>query len=252
MPLSRPVRALRFQHSEPQAVPCGRTEFDQQWIRWETPVHLHTFIITLAKLNSMKPTILDLFCGAGGAAMGYNMAGFNVVGVDISPQPNYPFEFIQADAMEFDLSGWNYIHASPPCQKYSIASRCNPHLMDTYPDLVVPLRSRLRASGAKYVMENVPGAPLANPVMLCGMMFGLELYRHRLFEYNWWRLPQPPACRHLREVGTIPSVAGRIGNKIGAERAMGVEGGWMTRRELTQAIPPAYTAYVGQYLLSSA
>lgn len=113
-----------------------------------------------------KPRLLDLFCGAGGAAAGYHRAGFDVVGVDINPQPNYPFEFHQADAMTFPLDGFDAIHASPPCQRYSRMSTSRPTLAATYPDLVAPIRERIERG--PYVIENVPGAPLVDPLVLCG------------------------------------------------------------------------------------
>lgn len=192
--------------------------------------------------------MVDLFCGAGGASVGYYRAGFDVVGVDIKKQPRYPFTFIQADAMTFDLSGYDFVHASPPCQKFSRATRCRPGAADRHEDLVGPIRDRLRESGAKYVIENVPGAPMQNPVTLCGMQFGLELYRHRLFEFNWWRLVAPPACRHLRPANSVVSVAGKI-RKGPGEVAMGID--WMSTRELIQAVPPAYTEFVGRQLLAA-
>src|SRR5574337_20985 len=128
----------------------------------------------------MKPRLLDLFCCAGGCAMGYHRAGFDVVGVDINPQQRYPFEFHQADAMTFDLSGFDAIHASPPCQAYTVLGGRED--LSHYPDLVDAVRERLQASGKPWIIENVPGAPLRDPITLCGAMFGLRRYRHRLFE----------------------------------------------------------------------
>ena len=133
--------------------------------------------------------LLDLFCGAGGAAMGYHRAGFEVVGVDIKPQPHYPFEFHQADALTYPLDGFDVIHASPPCQRWSMYSR-NLGTWESFPDLITPLRPLLRASGRPYVSENVEGAPLTG-IRLCGSAFGLPvlddrtyLRRHRIFESN--------------------------------------------------------------------
>ena len=137
----------------------------------------------------MKPRLLDLFCGAGGAGMGYSWAGFDVVGVDVNPQPNYPFEFHQADALAYPLDGFDAIHASPPCQAYSRLRRMRPGKY--YPDLVEATRARLVAADRPYAIENVPGAPLLSPLLLCGEYFGLgamcdggwrPLRRHRLFE----------------------------------------------------------------------
>lgn len=132
----------------------------------------------------MKPRLLDLFCGAGGAGMGYHQAGFDVVGVDINPQPDYPFEFHQADAMEFPLDGFDAIHASPPCQVFTALKTM--HNAGEHFDLLTPMRARLKEWGGPYVIENVPGAPMQDHVTLCGSSFGLgvkkydrELRRHR-------------------------------------------------------------------------
>lgn len=208
-----------------------------------------------------RPVILDLFCGAGGAAMGYHRAGFDVVGVDINPQPNYPFEFYRADALEAleCLPFFDAIHASPPCQRYSQAT--NMHDKTKHPDLVGPVREALIRRGVPYVIENVPGAPLLDPVMLCGSMWGIErLRRHRLFESSFW-MPQPE-CDHSFQYDLL-SVTGhgeggshRDGGKRGpywgqAERreVMGIH--WMNRRELAESIPPIFTAWVGRHLLNS-
>ena len=195
--------------------------------------------------------ILDLFCGAGCAAMGYHQAfpDAEIIGVDIQPQPRYPFTFVQGDATTFPLEGFDLIHASPPCQRYSAMSACRPGLAGEYPDLIAPIRDRLMEQATPWVIENVPGAPLKDPVMLCGHMFGLPLYRHRLFETSF-ELAQPdhpphvvPASRagHWRP-GTIMSVAGNVAPIAEARRAMGID--WMNRRELGESIPPAYTRYV--------
>jgi site-specific DNA-cytosine methylase len=131
----------------------------------------------------MKPRLLDLFCGAGGAGMGYHRAGFEVVGVDIAPQPHYPFEFHQGDALEYLAAHgheFDAIHASPPCQRYSSIQRItkNKH---KWPDLVDPVRQLLIKSGKPYVIENVQGAPLRVDAFMCGSMFGLGMIRHRIF-----------------------------------------------------------------------
>lgn len=186
--------------------------------------------------------LLDLFCGAGGAAMGYHRAGFEVVGVDIDPQPNYPFEFHRADAMETDLI-WEFdmIHASPPCQRYSQATtwRGNP---DNHPDLLQPTIDRLNAAGVPWIVENVPGAPMVPDVILCGSMFGLKVRRHRLFrtslENHLWLTPP---CHHI---GLLPFM--HKGERAYAD-AMGCT--WMTNREAREAIPPAYTEYLGTELM---
>ena len=197
--------------------------------------------------------LLDLFSGAGGAAVGYHRAGFEVTGVDIVHQPRYPFTFIQADALTFPLAGFDAIHASPPCQGYSRQANCRPGLKDRYPRLIEPVRDRLRESGLPYVIENVEGAPLENPRMLCGWMFGYPVYRHRLFETNFsW---EPPFHRehvtpssqsgHWRP-GTFISVAGHCAPIALARDAMDI--GWMTREELCESVPPYFTQNIGGFL----
>lgn len=187
--------------------------------------------------------------------MGYHRAGFSVVGVDIRHQPNYPFEFHQADAMDFPLGGFDVIHASPPCQRYSAMSSCRPGLAVGYPDLIAAVRQRLQVSGVPYVIENVPGAPLLDPITLCGAMFRLPLYRHRLFESDA-PLSAPPHQAHVVPTspaghwrpGTVISVAGHCAPMSVARAAMGID--WTNRRELAEAVPPAFTEYVGSQLRS--
>lgn len=198
--------------------------------------------------------LLDLFCKAGGASMGYHRAGFDVTGVDIEPQPRYPFAFVQGDALAYVAAhGHEYdaIAASPPCQAFTRLTNVQ---QGPYPDLVAATRGALAATGRPYVIENVPGAPLIEPIMLCGTMFGLKVYRHRLFECSFFLL-SPPHGRHrarFPHAGRGPSEDGWIsvaGNFIGAEAAraaMGID--WMVRNELAQAIPPAYTAFIGAAL----
>jgi DNA (cytosine-5)-methyltransferase 1 len=198
---------------------------------------------------------LDLFCGAGGAAMGYWRAGFDVVGVDCESQPRYPFVFIQADAMEFSLEGFAAIHASPPCQRYT----CLRSVFDAskYPDLVAAVRGRLQATGRPWVIENVVGSPLRRDLMLCANTFGLRSYRHRIFECSF-PVTQREHQKHVVPVnrrkknrrghwdaGGFVTVVGDIGSYVGPE-AMGID--WMTGNELSQAIPPAYTEWVGRDL----
>ena len=130
----------------------------------------------------MKPRLLDLFCGAGGAARGYQLAGFHVTGVDIAPQPRYAGdEFVQADAMTWPLDGYDSIHASPPCQAYANVTAWR-GLRDDHPDLVAATRVRLEAAGVPWVIENVPEAPVRRDLLLCGSQFGLRVRRHRAFE----------------------------------------------------------------------
>lgn len=202
-----------------------------------------------------KPLLLDLFCGAGGAAVGYERAGFQVVGVDIKPQPHYPFRFIQDDALTFPLAGYAAYHGSPVCKRWSKASSFHPGASKKYPDFITPTRERFQATGKPYVLENVVGAPLLNPVKLCGAVFGLRVYRHRLFESNVL-LFQPQHQRHkakaaapgaIAKDGEFWSVGGHFGNKDDAAQAMGVT--WMqTVDEIAQAIPPAYTEWIGRQL----
>lgn len=141
----------------------------------------------------MKPLLLDAFCCAGGAGYGYHLAGFDVVGVDIEPQPNYPFEFVQADAIEYIRAhggGFALIHASPPCQAWSPLNAYN---KKDYPELIAPAREAIQSTGKPYVIENVPTAEsqLVNPTMLCGTMFDLKIYRHRLFETSFdFKVPE--------------------------------------------------------------
>lgn len=208
-----------------------------------------------------RPRLLDLFCGAGGAAMGYHRAGFQVVGVDIRPQPRYPFTFHQGDALEFLKEhgrGFDVIHASPPCQAYSVCGTL-PHCQRDYPKLLEPTRELLQACGRPWVMENVVGAPMPDSINLCGTMFGLRVFRHRLFESSHLLL-QPYHEPHRERIGFngFVCVAGdgdsgkrtRVPadhrTKVSWERGMGID--WMSKRELTQAIPPAYTEFIGRHM----
>ena len=206
------------------------------------------------------PVLLDLFCGAGGAAAGYARAGFKVVGVDIEPQPRYPFEFHRADAFTYPLDGFDAIHASPPCQRWALASRYNGR---DYPDLMTPIRDRLASLAVPWIIENVPQAPLRPDIRLCGCMFGLQLpgigqlRRERSFETSWhaFALVMPhhhrgPAISIVGH-GTPQWMRARTGH-IGVaawRQVMGID--WMNREELTEAIPPAYTEYVGAELLAA-
>jgi len=212
------------------------------------------------------PRLLDLFCGAGGAAMGYHRAGFDdIVGVDIAPQKNYPFEFIQADALDYlakNGTEFDVVHASPPCQGYI---QRNKNLETRYPKLIEPLRGLL--AGILSIIENVEGAPLHSPVKLCGTMFNLPIRRHRLFEFSHNQPLLVPQCVHQGRTVAAGDFAGVYafggkGHRHGPgvrdpksnqgpdwNEAMGID--WMTQKELTQAIPPAYTEYIGRELLCS-
>jgi DNA (cytosine-5)-methyltransferase 1 len=210
----------------------------------------------------MKPRLLDLFCGAGGAAVGYYRAGFEVVGVDIKFQKHYPFEFHQADALTYPLEGFDAYHASPPCQRYSaITQQHGRAVVESHPDLIKAVRTLFFATGKPYVIENVPKAPLINAIMLCGSMFNLKsgvyhLRRHRKFEcsFDFW---PPAACCHQ---GLSLSVYGhpggnncrdhrKFGNLEDWKIGMGID--WTSQDELAQAIPPAYTEYIGKYLMQA-
>lgn len=226
-----------------------------------------------------RPLALDLFCGAGGAGMGLHRAGFDVIGVDIVPRPRYPFRFVQADALRppFDLTRFSLIWASPPCQAHT--SLKTMHNAKEHADLIPATRAMLRAAGVPYIIENVVGAPLEDPILLCGTMFGLgvgdaELRRHRIFETNFPVLA--PKCQH----GIRPDVLGVYGGHIRNRRrvrtigvygegcrdsrrkfdkgvadfsidegreAMGID--WMTIAEMSQAIPPAYSEFLARAAL---
>jgi DNA (cytosine-5)-methyltransferase 1 len=168
--------------------------------------------------------------------------------------PNYPYKFIQANAVDFsDFEEYDVIHASPPCQNYSIGSQGWKNKGYVYPDLVEPIRNKLIESGKPFVMENVVGAPLLFPVVLCGTMFNLKVLRHRLFESNIWLYPPGP-CKHNGSVpnGDYVTVAGHGGDGIARfsvwKEAMDID--WMNKKELTQAIPPAYTRWLGRQLIT--
>ena len=210
-----------------------------------------------------RPKLLDLFCCAGGAGMGYNRAGFDVVGVDIDPQPNYPFKFVQGDALaylaehghEFDA-----IHASPPCQGYTALKAVHGN---EWPLLIDPVRDLLDNLGKPYVIENVQGSPLRRDLTLCGEMFGLGVLRHRYFELGGWSMSPPTHVPHRGRVrgwrhgkyfdGPYLAVYGEGGGKGSVaewQKAMGID--WTgVRHEIAEAIPPAYTEYLGAQLLGA-
>lgn len=203
----------------------------------------------------MKPRLLDLFCGAGGCSVGYARAGFDVVGVDLSPMPRYPFTFVQGDALEYVAKyghKFDAIHASPPCQGYSNTAKLTGK---TYPMLIKPVRELLQTTGKPYVIENVPGAPLKNPTTLVGSMFGLHTMRPRLFECSFempFILAPPPSARTAKmgrksSAGEYVHVVGHVTDTAYCKVAMGID--WMNRDELAEAIPPAYTEYIGRHLL---
>jgi DNA (cytosine-5)-methyltransferase 1 len=205
-----------------------------------------------------RPLALDLFCKAGGASMGLYRAGFDVTGVDIEPQPNYPFRFVQGDALlrPIDLRSFDFIWASPPCQDYSALKRFSNKERGK---LIPAVRAMLQDSGIPYVIENVVGSDLINPIRLCGSMFGLGVWRHRLFEMSH-RPTLDPQCNHsacpkpIDVTGTGGPFKGirkksgggisrKPNNLAHAREVMGID--WMSRKELSQAIPPAFAEYIG-------
>lgn len=208
-----------------------------------------------------RPRIADLFCGAGGAAKGLHNAGFEVVGFDIKPQKNYPYEFHEADALEVDLSGFDAVWASPPCQAYVDH---NKNKESNHPKLIGPTIDALEANGSPYVIENVIGDVLGANLMLCGTMFNLLVLRHRFFRCSFPPPMSPFTCTHEGKVacGDYADVysfgahgpRGTDGVRRGKPKpgpdwgmAMGID--WMKREELTQAIPPAYAEFLGKQLL---
>lgn len=204
---------------------------------------------------SRKPRALDLFCKAGGATKGLQRAGFHVTGVDIDPQPRYCGDaFVQADALQppFDLSGFDFIWASPPCQAFTVANAIHGR---EHPNLIPQTRELLTRAGTRYTIENVVGAPLENAVELCGAMFGLGVIRHRRFESNFLLMTpaHPPhrggtnSHRGLSTGAEYVCVAGHNFLVREASVAMGID--WMTQKELAQAIPPAYGEYIGRAAL---
>lgn len=205
--------------------------------------------------------VLDLFCGAGGAAMGLHQAWphAEITGVDIRPQKRYPFSFVKADAMTYPLEGYDFIWASPPCQYYS-AGAARWQTSDKHPDLIAAIRERILATGTPYVIENIipAGYQLRDPLMLCGTMFNLGVFRHRFFEASFLRLV-PPHQPHEGEIGdgTYHTVTGHAGGSSARDgwknggteewrKAMGID--WMIGNELAEAIPPAYSRFFAEGL----
>lgn len=209
----------------------------------------------------MKPKLLDLFCCAGGCSMGYHLAGFEVVGVDINPQPHYPLEFHQADAMTFPLEGFDAYHASPPCQGYSVAFSPLVGKRKEHPKLINQVRDMLSATGKPFVIENVPGSELVDYIKLSGTMFGLSTIKERWFEVHGFELPIliPPPIPNTKGMVKTGKLVGLMAHSdYPLERckredmavAYGIDWG-LNRHELRQAIPPAYTEYIGKHLLNS-
>src|SRR5262245_9373455 len=224
----------------------------------------------LREMLGRRPVVLDLFSGAGGCGMGYSQAGFDVIGIDHVNQPRYPFEFYQADwaaGLAMFAIRADVIHSSPPCQRYSITNNLPNTKSEKHVDLLAPVRDALLKIGKPYIIENVMGAPLGFAVMLCGLSFDLKVFRHRFFESNVFLFCPPHTPHGDRRIGVdgYACVAGHGGgttaskamwrtcagehrNKRAWEKAMGID--WMTRDQLAQAIPPAYTKYLGNQLLN--
>ncbi len=228
-------------------------------------------------VTGSRPRLLDLFCGAGGATRGYQLAGFHVTGVDLHPQPRYVGdEFHQADALTFPLDGFDAIHASPPCQAYTQMSarwrKLEGGKANSHPDLIGPIRERLSAAGVPYIIENVVGAKrqMRSPITISGGTFGLRVHRPRLFESNIALLMPArvgPPGDHIGVYGDRPygrrlwtrtrlngdgkkrSHYRAARSTADARAAMGID--WMEWRELAESIPPAYTAYLGKQLIAA-
>lgn len=190
--------------------------------------------------------LLDLFCGAGGASFGYSLAGWEVSGIDIQPQPHYRFPFMRADALGWlesaiisdEIHEFDAVHASPPCQRYANVTKWRGDQID-HPDLVPAVLALLRKADIPWVVENVPGGPLAPDFVLCGTMFGLPIRRHRWFMRSWAEFNQLPQCNH--QSSDLPF--SHVGERAFADA---MECTWMSNYESRQAVPPAYTEWIGK------
>ena len=209
--------------------------------------------MTRPNAQPVRRRVADLFSGDGGAGEGYRRAGFDVVGVDLVRRGDYPCgEFVEGDALTFDLEGFDLVHASPPCQRYMRGGLAT----GDHPDLLPAVRERLEEWGGPYVIENVPGAPMRADLLLCGSMFGLAVRRHRWFETNLTLPIWTPTCDHSKKVaGVYGHLHGAKGAAPGMlpgtletwREAMGID--WMDAPALALAIPPAYTEFIGQLVL---
>lgn len=244
------LEVLKAPEPDKPSPPCG-------FHRYREARMSATSLVQEVMDRSDGPFLLDLFCCAGGAGMGYHQAGFTVVGVDIEPQPRYPFAFIQASVQELPqgfIRQFDAVHASPPCQAYSKAQRLQNR---DHPDLIPLTRLILQDEEVPYVIENVPGAPLWEPALLCGSMFPeLRVYRHRLFETSFDYIP-PHHSEHTHPQGKMGrpvkdgefiQVVGNFSGVAYARKAMGID--WMTRDELREALPPAFTKHIGEQLIA--
>lgn len=203
----------------------------------------------------MKKRLLDLFCGAGGAAMGYYRAGFEIVGVDIEKQPHYPFEFHQADAFDFLEGHWkdfDVIHLSPPCQRFSVLTP--EHSRKNHFDFFDKIYSLLDSIGKPFIIENVPPSRkrMRNPILLCGSMFGLPIFRHRFFD-TYPHIGLVPCCNHnfipVLISGTPRRKGFQLKDSTVEQKRLSMGIAWMSTRELDQAIPPDYTEFIGKRML---
>jgi DNA (cytosine-5)-methyltransferase 1 len=249
--MQAPVLRLPGPGNIPHVRPVGHFQPEKEWHLQKPGRMRETPATTHPTGGLVKPRLLDLFCGAGGAGMGYERAGFEVTGVDNRPQPHYPFQFIQADAMTYPLDGFDAIHASPPCQRF--AGTYQDH--SGHPDLLTPIRVILKASGLPYVIENIATAPMPESVLLCGATFGLPIIRHRRFEIYPDPVLVPSLCpqsSYSRAVGHGPGFYPYGRKKWEAawrEHVIPAVWPWMTLDEAGQAIPPAYTEYIGHLLM---
>lgn len=203
--------------------------------------------------------VVDICCKAGGCSKGFADAGFRVVGVDIETQPNYPYEFYCDNGFDF-LSrhgrDFDLISVSPPCQKYSKSTQQWRKAGKVYPDLIASFRELLIKTGKPYVIENVPGAPLINPIFLNGAMFGLFVHRPRFFECSFPVaqlvmpiVPKPVKMGRPVKDGDYIQPVGHFSGVAYARKQMQID--WMTQEELTQAIPPMYTKYIAKQFLKT-
>ncbi|WP_261675290.1 DNA cytosine methyltransferase [Streptomyces lusitanus] len=209
---------------------------------------MSTRVLPLRRPNGMR--LLDLCCGAGGLSMGYYLAGFDIVGVDTRPQPNYPFTFIQADGLEYAADhghAFDLVHGSWPCERYAAVTKWRGNPGD-HPDLVGPGREVMQATGRPWVMENVPETAAAGILrpdyLLCGTQFGLNVRRHRVFETSWGGGGDlVPPCWHRKDLLAFA----HKGERAYAD-AMGCT--WMTSLEARKAVPPAYSQWIAAQFLT--
>lgn len=266
--LTGPVKPLVPESADPREVKLRRLRGHLKDAAELAGFDLSELSRRLGDRLGRRPRLLDLFCGGGGAGQGYHLAGFDVTGVDIEDRPSYPFQFIKGDALKVSLKGYDAVHASPPCQRYSRTRTIRREIPDSrYQDLLDAARRRLTDWGGVWVIENVATAPMGarregtahHCILLCGTQFGLKCYRHRLFESNEM-LFAPPHYPHRKRTVTrkddiladpdaMLMPAGHFPCYDRHAAAMGIDWG-MTRDELAEAIPPAFTRYLGGQLVN--